>query len=136
MTATIIVQGRVSEPRTNTTRTGKTVTSFGIAATPRTKNTDTGEWADDGAPLWIEVSFWDRDAERVATIRKGDMVAVQGILKMEEYRGRDGRTGTKLTVKQPRFLGVAPSAGSQNRAEDARTGGWQGGSSFDDTPPF
>lgn len=107
------ISGRASEPRINTTQTGKQVMSFGIAATPRRKDQNTGEWADHGEPLWVEVTLWEREVERWRhLIGKGTQVTVSATLALESFQGRDGGAREKLMAVSPRVLGIVPREGA------------------------
>ena len=109
MSINATVQGRIAEPELKYTQGGKAVLDLRICATPRKKNRDTGEWADDGTELWVSAPFWDAEAERLAEfLGKGDTVTVTGTLAQEEFQRRDGGVGQKLVVRFPRFLGVVP----------------------------
>ncbi len=118
MTAQATITGRISDPELRHTPQGKAVLELRICATRRAKDKTTGEWGDDGAPLWIGATFWEREAENIAaTVGKGDSVSVTGDLVLEEYTTRDGGKGSKLVVRFPRFLGVVPKAGQQSQSQ-------------------
>ena len=131
MTVNATIQGRIAEPELKYTSGGKPVLDLRICATPRKKNRDTGEWADDGTELWVSAPFWDAEAERLAEVlAKGDTVTVTGTLAQEEFTRRDGGQGQKLVVRFPKFLGVVPRApqASQDRFSAPQTqnvGGYQ-----------
>ena len=121
MAITATITGRASEPRINTTQSGKQVMSFGVAATPRRKDQATGQWADHGEPLWVEVTLWEQDVDRWRhVIGKGTQVAVSATLALEAFQGRDGGTREKLVAASPRVLGIVPRDGS-NDAQGARS---------------
>ena len=50
MPATATITGRIAEPVLRWTQGGHAVLELSIAATPRRKDRQSGEWADDGAP--------------------------------------------------------------------------------------
>lgn len=114
------ITGNIAEPQLKFTSAGKAVLEVRVNATRRTKNRETGEWADDGAQLWVSATFWENEAEKLAEIlHKGSKVTVSGGVVMEEYQKRDGGRGQKLLIRNPRFLGVLPKA--SNRPQEART---------------
>lgn len=114
MTALAIIQGRIAAPELRFTPAGKGVLELRVCATRRTKDKQTGEWADDGGALWLSATFWEAEAERLTdSLAKGDTVTIQGDLVMEEYQTRDGGQGSKLVVRFPRFLGVVPKQAQQ-----------------------
>lgn len=98
------------DPQMRYTDSGKALLQLSIAATPRGKRPNSDQWEDVGAPVWLAVTFWEQDAERVANMRlqKGDQVAVSGTLKIREYTRRDGQTAYSLELHRPRFLGAVP----------------------------
>lgn len=121
MTALAIIQGRIAAPELRFTPAGKGVLELRVCATRRTKDKQTGEWADDGGALWLSATFWEAEAERLTdSLAKGDTVTIQGDLVMEEYQTRDGGQGSKLVVRFPRFLGVVPRT-PQNGAHQFAT---------------
>lgn len=70
MPATATILGRIAEPVLRWTQGGHAVLELSIAATPRRKDRQTGEWADDGAPLWINATLWDAEAEAAFSPRE------------------------------------------------------------------
>ncbi|WP_297572257.1 single-stranded DNA-binding protein [uncultured Actinomyces sp.] len=98
------------DPQMRYTDSGKALLQLSIAATPRGKRPNSDQWEDVGAPVWLGVTFWEQDAERVANLQlqKGDQVAVSGTLKIREYTRRDGQTAYSLELHRPRFLGAVP----------------------------
>lgn len=120
MTAKVIATGHIAEPKLGFTPSGKACLELRIAATPQTKNPQTGEWDNIGADLWINATFWEQHAEKYAEIlNTGDRVTVEGTLKRETFTRRDGTQGEKMVIHFPRLLGFLPKA--SNRSQDART---------------
>lgn len=77
---------------------------------PQTRNRDTGEYIDDGAPIWINVPLWGSEARKcvAAAPSKGDFVTVTGELKLEQYETRDGEAREQLQLRYTHFMGVFP----------------------------
>ncbi len=98
------------DPQMRYTDSGKALLQLNIAATPRGKHPNSDQWEDVGAPVWLGITFWEQDAEKVANLQlqKGDQVAVSGTLKIREYTRRDGQTAYSLELHRPRFLGAVP----------------------------
>ncbi len=70
-----------------------------VAATPRRRNRNTGEWAD-GPTSFMSVTCWRKLAENIAMcLRKGDPVVVTGRLTVRQYEGKDGSTRTNVEVE-------------------------------------
>jgi single-strand DNA-binding protein len=103
MPATATILGRIAEPVLRWTQGGHAVLELSIAATPRRKDRQTGEWADDGAPLWINATLWDAEAEAAAELlRKGDAVIATGTLALETYTTKNGQPGQKIVLRFPK----------------------------------
>lgn len=98
------------DPQIRYTDSGKALLELSVAATPRGKRPNSDQWEDVGATVWLRVTFWEQDAERVANMRlsKGDQVAVSGTLKIRKYTGQDGKPADSLELYRPRFLGAVP----------------------------
>ena len=110
MSTRITVTGNVGqEPELRFTQQGKAVLEVSVNGTRSQRDKQTSEWSDDGGQLWVRASFWERDAEHLASfLHKGDKVTISGDLVVEEYTTRDGTAGSKLVVRFPRFEGVIP----------------------------
>ena len=109
MSMSTITTGRIAEPELRFTTNSKALLELRIAATRSQKDKTTGQWSDDGAPLWVAATFWEDEAQRLAdALHKGDQVTVSGDLVLEEYQKRDGTPGQKHVLRFPRFLGVVP----------------------------
>lgn len=127
MSMSTITTGRIAEPELRFTANGKALLELRVAATRSQKDKQTGQWSDDGAPLWVAATFWEEEAQRLAdALHKGDRVTVSGDLVLEEYQKRDGTPGQKHVLRFPRFLGVVPrrqntAYGSQDTSRGAFT---------------
>jgi single stranded DNA-binding protein len=76
------------------TKDGIVYTRFSVAVTPRKRE---GEKWVDGETKWVAVTAWRNLAERSAGLKKGQQVAVQGILSLNEYE-KDGEKRAGLQV--------------------------------------
>lgn len=100
-----------ADPEVRWTQGGQQVTELRICATPRRQRRGpdgkpTGEWEDAGAPVWVRAGLWGERYSWVAeTCRKGDQVAVAGVIAKAEFTGKDGQRHEALEVLSPRFLG-------------------------------
>lgn len=116
MSATATITGRIAEPILRWTQGGHIALALSIAATPRRKNQQTGAWEDDGAPLWINATLWDAEAEAAhELLRKGDPVIATGTLALETYTTANGQPGQKLTLRFPK-VAKAPRPTPTNNA--------------------
>lgn len=80
------------------------VTTFRLASTPRRFNSATEQWVNQES-IFLDVSCWNRLAERVADCLKGgDPVSVSGRLRMRTYEVE----GQKRTVFEVDAQQVAP----------------------------
>lgn len=104
-TPTITVIGRLTrDPELRTTKNGKNVCSFTIAANNRRKNQNTGEW-EDGSAIFLNCTAWDSEFLHLATnidnaLHKGMQVIAQGQISQGRYTDRQGveRTTVELRV--------------------------------------
>lgn len=141
-----------ADPELRFTQSGAAVASFTVACTPRRK-TDEG-W-EDGEATFLRCSVWRQQAENVAeSLKKGDLVMVQGLLKQRSYTTAEGE---KRTVMEVTVDNVGPSLkwksvsldrvrreqGGQQRQAPANDDPWAnpppsggGFGGFNDEPPF
>lgn len=78
---------------------GKAVVNLSVPANDPVYNKETAEWVDN--TIWINASLWEDQAERVAEkARKGDLVYIEGPLRMRNYTTRDGRDGVSLEMRR------------------------------------
>ena len=121
-----------AEPEIRVSQSGVIVLEMRIASTPRRKDKTTGEWADDGDPVWLRVAFFGVDAERIAEmgLQRGAKVSVEGTLRRRVYEKRDGGVGESLELVGARFLGIIPKGRAGNapqRSQEAAGGAYGGG---------
>ena len=115
MSAHTYVVGNIgNQPEARFTQSGNATLTFSVGCTPRRKDKDSGQWDDDGAPLWITITLWGEEGERWAELlNKGDRVSVNGVLKRRTYERRDGGQGEALELVGARDLAVIPKPDSQ-----------------------
>ena len=75
-----------ADPDVRWTQGGQQVTELRICATPRRQRRERSSWIAE-------------------TCRKGDQVAVAGMIAKAEFTGKDGQRHEALEVLNPRFLG-------------------------------
>ena len=111
---TYVVGNLGNQPEARFTQSGNATLTFSVGCTPRRKDKNSGQWDDDGAPLWITITLWGEEAERWAEVlSKGDRISVNGILKRRTYERRDGGQGESLELVGARDLAVIPKPGGQ-----------------------
>lgn len=106
MSAEITVTGNLTrDPEPAKTKTGELIVRLGIAATRRQFDKKTNEWTDDGAPLYLNTSFFGDSYEYImGLVEKGDQVTISGTLVLREWESKKG-TGQSLEIRFPKFLG-------------------------------
>lgn len=106
MSAEITVTGNLTrDPEPAKTKTGELIVRLGIAATRRQFDKKTNEWTDDGAPLYLNTSFFGDSYEYImGLVGKGDQVTISGSLVLREWESKKG-AGQSLEIRFPKFLG-------------------------------
>lgn len=106
MSAEITVTGNLTrDPEPAKTKTGELIVRLGIAATRRQFDKKTNEWTDDGAPLYLNTSFFGDSYEYImGLVGKGDQVTISGTLVLREWESKNG-SGQSLEIRFPKFLG-------------------------------
>ena len=106
MSAEITVTGNLTrDPEPAKTKTGELIVRLGIAATRRQFDKKTNEWVDDGAPLYLNASFFGDSYEYImGLVGKGDQVVLSGTLVLREWETKKG-AGQSLEIRFPKFLG-------------------------------
>lgn len=106
MSAEITVTGNLTrDPEPAKTKTGELIVRLGIAATRRQFDKKTNEWVDDGAPLYLNASFFGDSYEYImGLVGKGDQVTLSGTLVLREWESKKG-AGQSLEIRFPKFLG-------------------------------
>lgn len=93
-----IIGNLTADPEMRFTQSGRGVTNFTVASTPRTYDKDRSEWVD-GDPMFIGCSLWQQPAENAAeSLTKGMRVIVTGRLKSRSYETREGERRTAFEI--------------------------------------
>lgn len=106
MSAEITVTGNLTRnPETAKTKSGELIVRLGIAATRRQFDKKENEWTDDGAPLYLNASFFGDSYEYITDlVGKGDQVTITGTLVLRDWVSKKG-SGQSLEIRFPKFLG-------------------------------
>ena len=106
MSAEITVTGNLTrDPEVAKTKSGELIVRLGIAATRRQFDKKTGEWTNDGAPLYLSTSFFGDSYEYITgLVSVGDQVTITGTLVLREWESKKG-SGQSLEIRFPKFLG-------------------------------
>jgi single-strand DNA-binding protein len=98
---TVTITGNLgADPEIRYTPAGRACASFSIAATPRYRDTGTGEWAD-GETWWVRCTAWRDLGENAAEcLRRGMAVVATGRLRARSWQAEDGtaRSAVEMTV--------------------------------------
>lgn len=106
MAVETITEGNlVADPEVRFTPNGKQVTELRIGATYSRRDKQTGEWEDEGDPLFITAAFWGEGYEHLHDLRKGERVTVTGPLKLRSYQTQSGEMRSSLELIFPKFRG-------------------------------
>ncbi len=98
-TVVTLVGNVATDVRTTTSQAGVPISSFRIASTTRRFERGRGGWADLDT-LYVTVVCWRSLAEHVAaSLSKGDPVVVHGRMRMRQWTGDDGRSGTAVELE-------------------------------------
>jgi len=118
--AKVMIIGNLGrDPEMRYTPSGRPVTEFSVAVSHRSRDAQTGAWADDGTD-WYRVTVWGERAERTAEqFRKGNKVFVEGRFRTREYEARDGQKRISLEITADNVISL-----------DARARDEEGGGSF------
>jgi len=89
------------------TKSGKAVARVGVALNNVSKHINFvlgTNFPENAETLFVELTAWERTAEMLASanIPKGSLVAVTGLLGIEEYDGKNGKQ-KRLTLTVSRF---------------------------------
>lgn len=86
------------EPELRFTPGGKAVLKFSVPIEDRRKNEATGKW-DTKSRQWIDITFWDEQAERLAGLPAHTPVLIQGSLYPETYltKAQEEKVAWKMT---------------------------------------
>lgn len=112
-----------ADPQLRYTKTGRAVCTYRIGATESRKNQETGQWEDIGEPIFIEITFWDEDAEYYSTrAKKGQRVTWHGDGVERRRWDKDGRSGLTEKIKngavsiwKPRNQTTQPTGSGQGQ---------------------
>jgi|SRR5581483_1247733 len=123
----IIVVGNLGkDPELRYMPDGRPVASFSICANERRKN---GSGDATETQNWFTANVYGNSAEAVSQhLQKGDQVYIEGRLKPELWKGRDGETRLTMNINTSdvQFLGKRRREGAApGTADEAQAAGGQ-----------
>lgn len=102
----VIIEGRAArEADLLYTKGGSVMCKFDIATMETVKDY---EWNDKYITHFITVSFWEKEAERIAShLHKGDKIRITGTIRQNNWEDKDGnkRSDVYITGTNLDFLG-------------------------------
>ncbi len=134
----IIIGNLGRDPEVRYAQSGMAICKLSVAVTERVK--DGNDWKD--ATEWFRVTVFGKTAENAGQyLQKGRQVYVEGRLKTDKYKDKDGveRTSVEVIANTLQFLGGGAGAGAggggprRDGGAPAPSGGGNGGG--DDAPP-
>jgi single-strand DNA-binding protein len=132
----IIVGNLGADPEVRYSGGGMAICKLRVAVTERVKDGD--EWKD--ATEWFRVTLFGKQAENAGQyLQKGRSVYVEGRLKSEKYKDKDGveKTSTEVIANTIQFLGGGGERVVPDKAENARAKQGKAFTAVDDDPlPF
>jgi single-strand DNA-binding protein len=109
----VMLIGRLTnEPEERVFTNGGKVAKFRFAVNNRKKNNATGQWEDD--PVFLDVDAFNRgefgkQADLVMQyLRKGHQVFIEGHLKLEQWKSKEGENRSRLVVVCDNFQFLEP----------------------------
>jgi len=126
--AKVMIIGNLGrDPEMRYTPNGRPVTEFSVAVSHRSRDPQTGEWADDQTD-WYRVTVWGERAERTAEqFRKGNKVFVEGRFRTREYEAKDGQKRTSLEITADNVISLDSRARDPEEGSFAAPSGGTGG---------
>lgn len=90
------ISGRLGkDPELRYTGSGRAVIKVQLAVSRSWKKDGSDEWQQE--THWITVSAWGKQAEKIGSAAKGDLVFVAGPLKVEKWE-KDGKQNSTTVV--------------------------------------
>lgn len=117
------------DPQLRYTKSGTAVCEYSLGATASRQNQN-GEWEENGAPLWLSLTFWGEEAEHYAhAAKRGQLIEFHGTgLSLDPWSTPDGRAGITYRVLNPAIRIRPPK---NQPAQPAGTGQGQWGAPTD-----
>jgi single-strand DNA-binding protein len=129
----ILVGNLGRDPEVRYAQSGMAICKLSVAVTERVKDGDA--WKD--ATEWFRVTVFGKTAENAGQyLQKGKQVYVEGRLKTDKYKDKDGveKTSIEVIANTLQFLGGA-GGGRGGRDAGAPAPAGAGGSKGGDAPP-
>ncbi len=136
----ILIGNLGRDPEVRYAQSGMAICKLSVAVTERVKDGDA--WKD--ATEWFRVTVFGKTAENAGQyLQKGRQVYVEGRLKTEKYKDKDGveKTSVEVIANQLNFLGGGDRAGGAGAGAGGGGGGGGaprpsgGGGGGNDAPP-
>ena len=113
----ILIGNLGRDPEVRYAQSGLAICNLSVAVTERVKDGDT--WKD--ATEWFRVVVFGKTAENAGQyLQKGRQVYVEGRLKTDKYKDKDGveKTSVEVVANTLTFLGTGQGRGSEGSSDD------------------
>jgi single-strand DNA-binding protein len=127
----ILVGNLGRDPEVRYAQSGMAICKLSLAVTEKVKDGDS--WKD--ATEWFRVTVFGKTAENAGQyLQKGRQVYVEGRLKTDKYKDKDGveKTSIEVIANTLQYLGTGGGGGRPRDAGAPAAGGSKGGT---DAPP-
>ena len=127
----IIVGNLGRDPEVRYSQGGMAICKLSVAVTEKVKDGD--EWKD--STEWFRVTTFGKTAENAGQyLKKGRQVSVEGRLKTEKYKDKEGveKTSTEVIANSVVFIGGGGERVVPDKAEGARAKEAAKSDGFDD----
>ncbi len=89
------------DPELRNLPSGVAVTNFSLACDGRRYKNAQGEWTND--TVFVDCEAWDKGAERLSQLKKGNKLVVTGSLKTDKWTDAEGKNRSKMLVRCEEF---------------------------------
>jgi single-strand DNA-binding protein len=131
----ILVGNLGRDPEVRYAQNGMAICKLSLAVTERVKDGPDG-WKD--ATEWFRVALFGKMAENAGQyLQKGRQVYVEGRLKTDKYKDKEGveRTSVEVLANTVQFLGSGGGPGKRQDGAEGASGTAEAGGGGGDAPP-
>lgn len=115
-TNSVTLQGRLgAKPEAKNLGDNKSVANARLAVNEGYYDSN-NEWVDKTA--WFNLVFWDKLANLVTSLEKGELIQVVGRLTNNSYTDKDNKQQTVVEIVVQNVIKVLPIDKSDNTTED------------------
>ena len=108
--ANLILAGRIGQEPKTAQYGNTTVATLSLGVSKNTKDKD-GRWVSN--TLWYEIKAFNKLAESVAKLGKGDLLMIQANLEPSEYKNKEGKVVKTMQITLESFQKLAKAEQKQ-----------------------